>query len=73
MDKEGEVMKKHNKVAIGKKLFTTQLPIELIEDLKGFSESVGMPMTVLIEKYLEYGLAKSKRESTLPLNLDREW
>jgi hypothetical protein len=61
------VEKKHVKIAKGKKLYTTQLPVELLEDLKAFSEEINIPMTVIVEKYIEYGLAKSRHEGTLPV------
>jgi hypothetical protein len=76
---ESEVMDsgvvKHTKIAKGKKLYTTQLPIELLDELKTFSEEINIPMTTIVEKYIEYGLAKSKAEGTLPVyprKIDKE-
>jgi hypothetical protein len=59
--------KVHNKIAKGKKLFTTQLPIELADDLREFSEKVGIPMTILVEKFIQQGLEKSKRTGEFKL------
>lgn len=71
-DNQSEEKKPYTKLAKGKKLFTTQLPLDLIEELKSFSEQIDLPMTVLIEKYIQYGLAKSKRDGTIPILMDKE-
>lgn len=68
MDKEE--VKSYSKVAKGKSMFTTQLTDDLIKELKEYSDEIGLPMTIILEKFLSYGLTKAKETGTIPLKPD---
>jgi hypothetical protein len=69
-DMDKEEVKTYSKVAKGKSMFTTQLPDDLIEKLKEYSDEVGLPMTIILDKFLGYCLVKAKETGTIPLTPD---
>lgn len=65
MDNE---LKKYSKIAKGKEVFSTQLRSDLYEELKEVSKKTGVPITILTERFLEYGLHRLKETGMLPLD-----